>query len=575
MKNRLLLLLLVPVWLVAQSGVDITGRASLNTVNYDYDTKSDIKPDSVAEDQYSKTTLVPGLRQSLNLSLFARTQNVDISLIGDIRNNKWNKIDFNDQHTLDRLSLSIRYGRHEIVAGDFYESGSEYFLQSREIRGGKVNLVFENIWTKNDFINFKTIYGLSEKKLAQGSRLKSLYHQYETSGVYNRTLFATTLGLGQRGVYKIGLNYLNAEDDKNSIESSLNDPLANQNIGVDAQLFLWKKRLQFFAEGFSSKKDSLNAGSSTDNSYKAGFDLRYSNFKFMAYYHHIGYNYYSAGYPFLLNNKKGAFLQSGYMLPKNFYIGIDAESYTDNLQDDKTLPVTDTRSADLTFTTMFTKLPEITIVMGYRDDLSNTLLNENSEKTKTDKITRKYELRISQNINIHRISLTNIFLDLDDNSAIVGGDPLGTEQFISSLNFYFRPTNQLFLSGGGVYSRLLLTDGKSNSNYFFYQSSRWDIIPQKLIFESTLNYSLNSAKNGGNDDLLNKYNQLDGQLSIEYFLSQNLSFKAIGGTNLRNMDYSTTEALQLLQNPDIDPTFFNGNESYKALIYGAEINWMF
>jgi len=51
--------------------------------------------------------------------------------------------------------------------------------------------------------------------------------------------------------------------------------------------------------------------------------------------------------------------------------------------------------------------------------------------------------------------------------------------------------------------------------------------------------------------------------------------KVIGGTNTRQMDFSNAQALELLQNPDVDPTFFNSNESYKALIYGAEINWIF
>ena len=41
------------------------------------------------------------------------------------------------------------------------------------------------------------------------------------------------------------------------------------------------------------------------------------------------------------------------------------------------------------------------------------------------------------------------------------------------------------------------------------------------------------------------------------------------------MAYTTAEALQVLTDPDIDPTYFNGNESYNALIYGVEFNWMF
>ena len=371
------------------------------------------------------------------------------------------------------------------------------------------------------------------------------------------------------------MHYLYAQDQKESIDSSLSDPLGNQNIGFDAALFLWQNRLQLFGEGYFSTKDTIGFGSDNDYSYKTGADFRYNNFKLTGFYQRLGYNYYSAGYPFLLNDREGFRIQSAYSFPKLFIVNVDAEQYDNNLDDIEVTPTTTTRIAELSVTSALPKAPEITVLYGFRDDISDLLTIENFGNSKTDKISRKYELRISQSFNINRVSLTTIYLDLDDNSLIPGGAPLGTEQFVGSLNFYLRPRTNFFISGGAVYSRLILTDSKESRNYFLYQSSRWDILPQKLVFESNINFSLNDSKNGGNDDLLNKFWQGDGRISLEYFFNTNFSLKLIGGTNMRQMDYSSREALEVLISPDVEPTFFNGNESYNALIYGAEINWIF
>ena len=579
MKKYFFLYLLIPALIFAQKSIDVTGRVSLSILNFDYDEKSDIKPDTVGSKEYGRTNLIPGLSQSLNISIFARTPTIDISLLGDIRNNKWNTFDFNDHNSIDRLSLSLRFAKHEIVLGDFYESGSEFFLQSREIRGGKVNLVIENLWNRRSFIELKTVAGLAQRAFPQGSRIKGIYKLFETSGQFRRSILAFSAKVGERGLYNAGLHFLIAKDDSSSITESLNDPLGNQNIGVDGSLFLWDSHIQLFGEGYFSSKDTIGFGSADDHTYKGGIDFRYNRFKLIAFYQRLGFNFYSAGYPFLLNDRQGFRVQSAYNFTDILLLSLSAEQYDNNLQNDKGTPTTDTRIGEISVTTGIKKFPEITLLFGFRDDISNSVFRDTLElaedETKTSKISKKWELRISHDFNRNRISLTTIYLDLDDASKIAGGAPLGTEQFIASLNFYTRPSNNIFFSGGGVYSRLLLTDSKISNNYFIYQSSRWDILPRKLVLESTLNILLNEAENGGDDDLINNYWQVDGRLSVEYFFSDNFSFKLIGGTNARQMDFSTAEALKVLQNPDIEPTFFNGNEAYNALVYGIELNVIF
>jgi len=270
-------------------------------------------------------------------------------------------------------------------------------------------------------------------------------------------------------------------------------------------------------------------------------------------------------------------MQAAYSFPKILIASLDGEFYKNNLAGNDRIPTTKTRLGEVALTTQFNNVPEFTLLFGLRDDVSDIKLNKEMEVTKTDKISRKYEFRVAHDFNFNRISLSTIFLDLDDFGKVAGDSSslLGTEQFIASLNFYTRPTNNFFISGGAVYSRLLLTNNKDSRNIFLYQSSRWDIIPRILVLESTISGSRNDASNGGTDDLLNDYWQADGRLSIEYFFNTYLSLKLIGGTIRRQMDFSTKQAQQTLLSPDIEPTFFNGNESYNALIYGAEINWIF
>lgn len=585
MKKILIFILFLPIFLLAQKSIDVTGRVSSNTLYFDYNENSVIKPDSVESDKYGKTSLIPGLQPQLNLSIFARTKNLDISLLGDIRANKWDKFEFGsnnfgqfiDQKSIDRLSLSVRFLNNEIVLGDFYESGSELFLQSREIRGGKASFKFEKLWNRKSFLELNAIAGVTQKAIAQGDRLRAIYKQYETSGQFRRYLASGSINTGEHGLYEFGLHYLWAKDDKGSISESLNDALNNQNVGLNGSVFFWENNIQLFAEGYVSKKDTAEFGNVTDNSYRGGVDFRYKQFKLIAFYQRLGANYYTAGYPFLLNDREGGRFQSAYLFPKVMIFSLNGEVYKDNLDKIKSDPTTTTRIGEASVTTQLKNVPEITLLFGFRDDKSNSVFNEENEETKTDKISKKYEARISNDFNRNRVSLSTIFLNLNDFGKTAGDTTglLGTEQFIATFNFYTRPTNNFFMSGGAVYSRLLLTDAKDSKNIFVYQSNRWDIVSRILIFESTVNASRNEAKNGGTDDLLNNYWQVDGRLSIEYFFNPNISLKLIGGTNRRQMDYSTQKALQTLESPDIDPTFFNGNESYNALIYGAEINWIF
>lgn len=572
------LFLLIPLFVFGQKSIDITGRASLNMEYFDYSDKSAIKPDSISSKEYSKTYHIPGFRQFLNLSIFARTRNLDISLLSDIRNNSWDQFQFDDHKSVDRFTLNFRFKENEIILGDFFESGSEYFVQSRAIRGAKMDFRFNNLWNKNAYINFKSFGGISEKSYSQGSRVRNVYKQFESSGQFRRWLAGTSVTGGDRGSFKLGGHYLFAKDDENSIGESLNEALTNHNVGGEASVSFWKKRVQLFGEGFLSVKDTANFGTGKDYTHKSGVDFRYDQFKLIAYYNRIGTDYYSAGFPFLLNDREGFKVQSAYNVPDILYFGTDFEQYQNNLDDIETSPVTDTRIAEVSATTVFKDVPEFTFLLGFRDDISDVILSgeNNEDKSKTDKISRKYEFRVSHSFKVNRISLSTTFLELDDKSKIVSSAPLGTEQHIASLNFYTRFFNDFFVSGGAVYSRLLLTDSKDNRNIFIYQSSRWDAIPQKLSVESSFNVSLNNGINGGNDDLLNDYTQIDGRISIEYFVNSSLSLKLIGGSNLREMQYTKERALQMLSTGEIDdPAFFNGNESYNALIYGAEINWIF
>jgi len=561
--------IIVPAFLIGQSSLNVTGRISFRTLQNSYKENSDIKPDSIPDKDYAKTFIVPGFEQRLNMAVFARTPKLDLTFLSDIRNNQWDQL--NSINRIERLTLSARFDRNEIVLGDFFDSGSEFFVQSREVRGVKADLRFSNLWNRSSYLQTKITGGQVQRPYGIGARLPVLYHQYENAGQYRRWFTSALVRLADEQRFDIALKYLYAADDTASVNEALNEPLTNQTAGMSGSLYLWEKHIQLFAEGYLSKKDTLSAKNISDHAYKGGFDFRYEQFKLLAYYQRLGYDYYSAGYPFLQNDRQGFKFVSAFRVPQIITFSVDGEQYDDNLGDDASRPVTTARLAETGFTTHFKNLPELTLKWRYRDDNSNTIL----DTIKTDKISRGLEAGLSYGFDSHRFSLSTYLIDLDDRSVLSAGSPLGTSQFIASFNFYTRPAAGLFISGGSVLSTLELTNKQENRNMYNYLSGRWDLMNRKLKLEWSLSYTLNDAENGGNQDLVSNYNQLGSEFSIEYFFTNNVSAKLIGGNDRRSMAFSMAEALEVIADPDYGPLFFNGYEDYDNLKYGMELNWIF
>ena len=560
-----LVLMAVPALLWAQSGFNLTGRISLQTMNVQYDDQSLLKPDSIPDDQYAKAPLIPGLQQRLNIALFGRTKSMDITLLGDLKNNQWDQL--NQFKRVDRLTLNIRSGLNEFVLGDFFENGSDLFIQSREVRGIKLHLENSGNW----YYQLNATGGQVQRALDVGERLPGLYHQYETSGQYRRYMAAGIFRFGKRDRFNLGVRYLWGKDDSKSINESILEPLTNRNIGADGFLYLWQRHIKFFFEGDLSRKDTLSAKNVRDNAYRAGLDFRYKQFKLIGYKQRLGYDYYSVGYPYLQTDRDGFVLKSAYNFTNKLALTFEGEQYHDNLNHSETRPETKTHIGVLGLTTMFAHFPEISLKFRYRDDRSNTIM----DTVKTDKTYGGIEGRISFGSVRNRFSLSSIYLNLNDHSVLQAGSALGTKQMINSLNFYTRPNGHLFLSGGAVLSLLKLTNGQTNTNAYVYTSGRWDIIPAKLKAEGNLSYIYNDAAHGGYQDMLSDYVQVLSLFSLEYFFNSKISLKVLAGNDYRDMRYALAQAMQVIADPDYGPTYFNGYESYNGAKYGIELNWIF
>ncbi len=570
----LIIIIFIPVSLMAQ-GLDLTGRVSFRLQNISYDEVSEIKPDSISDDEYGKTILVPGLHQYLNVALFGRTREMDLTLLADLRNNSWNKLEARNLNRISRFTLNMRIRTHEIIVGDFFESMSENFIQSREIRGLKYALRTPDVFGANSFVYFSGFGGVVQPAISKGDHQLNLYKQYETAGQFRRWLAAGVLQGGVNGKFALGIKYLWAKDDESSIEETINDPIANRVLGGDLSLYFWDRNVRFFAEYLVSEKDTIGSEKFNDNAYKGGVDLSYNTFKFILSYQKYGFQYFTAGYPFLETDRKGLFGQIAYAIPQAVSFLTDFESYNDNLDNIEFLPTTNTNIIDFGVTTLLPDLPEFTLVVGLRKDLSNELLDQEDELIKTDKLTSKLEGRLGVNFNSTRISLSGIYQDLDDKSLVPSSEPLGTKQVISSLNFYTSSNQFFFISGGAVYSDLKMTNDQKNRNLYIYESNRWDIIPRKLKLETTITYIQNKSEGSGTQDNLGNYNQINAEVSFEFFFTDQLSFKAIVGTDSKKFKYSTEDALKIIADPEYGPGYFNGNESYNGLIFGGEFNWIF
>ena len=569
--SRIGLLLLILSGTILAQGMDVTGRVSLRVFNVDYDERSEFNPDS---SDYGKTTLIPGWQQYLNMAIFARTSKMDISLLGDIRNDKWKPLD--SYKNIERLTLSARFSGHEIVLGDYFESGSELYVFSRDIRGTKLDFLFNELWNRRTYLHTRVLGGLLQRVVEEGEHLPTLYKQLANSGLYRRYFGSVEVEVGEHSKYSLGLKYLYAKDDPGSITESVNSPLLNQNAGANASFYIWDEHIQLFAEGYASRKDTIDATRVEDFAYKGGFDLRFKRMKLLGFYQRLGYDYYTAGNPFLLNDWQGFKLLGAVEFAKGLTMDLEGQQYENNLKKFDYLPTTKTRVVAVGLSTNYEKLPDLSIRWRFQDERSNDVFDEDGNLTKTDKISRTFDATLGYSTGNHRVSFSGILVNLDDRSLVFGDSTLGTEQMVLSFNFFTRPSDLLFLSGGAVYSTLLMTGGERNKNLVVYESSRWDIIPMKLKFETLINYVLNKAEEGtGYNDLLNNYNHLMVEISLEYFFSPHISLKVLGGTDGRTMDYSREEALQVINDPDYGPMYFNGYETYNGYKYGAELNWIF
>jgi hypothetical protein len=563
------------IFLAGAQGLDVTGRVSFRLQNTSYNENSEIKPDSISDSNYGKTTLVPGLQQSLNVALFGRTRDLDMTLLADLRNNNWNRLEPRNLNSISRFTLNMHVRTHQIILGDFFESMSESFLQSREIRGLKYGVTVPEALGGNSFISLLGVGGVVQPAISLGDNLQDLYRQYETSGQFRRWLAATTIRGGVTGTLDVGVKYLWAKDDEHSIEETINDPVANRVMGGDLSLFLWDRNIRLFGEYLGSQKDTLSAQAVTDNAYNGGIDFSYQTFKFLIAYQKFGYQYFTAGFPFLETDRQGIRGQIAYAFPQAISFLADFEVYQNNLDNLDYLPTTDTQILDFSINSQFPNLPEFGLVLGLRTDLSNKVTDSEDQTTKVDKLISKLEGRVNLNFNSTRFSLSGIYQDLNDKSLIPNSEPLGTEQLIASFNFYTTSGQFFFISGGAVYSDLTLTNNQTNRNIYLYESNRWDIIPRKLSLETTITYLQNSADGGGTADNLANYDQINGEVSLEFFFTNQLSFRALAGTDSKKFKYSTDDALQIIADPDYGPEYFNGNESYNGLIFGGEFNWIF
>jgi hypothetical protein len=564
-----------PALIFGQAGFDLTGRASLRIQTTAYDENSAILPDSIPDDQYAKTTLIPGLQQTLNLSLFGRTENLDATFLADLKNNDWNTLQLSNLNSISRLTLALKWANQELIAGDFFDSHNELFIFSREIRGGRYYLKVPHVWTPHSFIEVWTMGGEIQQAIDEGSRSEGLYKQYENAGQYRRLMGAGILKMGLSNTFDLTVNYLYGKDKEASIDTSLSLPLQNKVYGGAVNFYLWDRKIRLFAEYNRSVKDTLKVSQVPDEAYFAGLGFRHATLNLIFAYESLGTDYFTMGYPYLENDKRGYKGQLDYAFPRILQFTTEMEIYDDNLNEKTDLPTASTTILNAGLTTLFAGWPEIGLRYGIRSDLSATIYDQDDQPFKTDKMSTKIEGRLAFNLDRNRFSLSFINLDLEDKSQIGSTLPLSTKQSIGSLNFYSSAVTNLFLSSGVVYSYLELSNDQTNDNLYLYGTTRWNIIPRLLLLESSLTLIKNEARNGGTQDLLNDYSALLAEVSLEYFVSSQFSFKLILGTDDKNYRYSTEDALDVVSDPNYGPAYFNGYESYNALIAGGEINWIF
>ncbi|MCB0280235.1 MAG: hypothetical protein KDD94_12065, partial [Calditrichaeota bacterium] len=197
----LLLFMILCAFLYSQNRLN--GTVSLESQYVNYDEKSALWTDSNFQQtknslgsevdnvtldlsQYSSSYLIPGFRNSLNLSLFNFTPTYKASLYARVQTSEWTQPD-RLKH-IDRVSLNLNFGNNRIVLGDHYLNSNKLFIDQRQLRGAFAQFTLLGGVNEANHLRVNAFGGFIEFENRIGDPVVGRYRSYYRVNRFNRSL---------------------------------------------------------------------------------------------------------------------------------------------------------------------------------------------------------------------------------------------------------------------------------------------------------------------------------------------------------------------------------------------------
>jgi hypothetical protein len=343
---------------------------------------------SDTQDTDNVQQLIDGVKVPVNLVLMGRQSGWDYNLVSNFYLNQWNenKVKFD----LATLSLRGKLAGNDanFILGDTYFRKSPYTIMNRKIRGlsGQTTLLRPTSG-KDDLLALNFVLGQSKEAQDTGSHIANQnYRRIATTGTYRQYLGAGVLRGKPLPDLNVDATVLHAFDDSTSIKAQTSG-IKNTLFGAHFDYAFYKQQL--VVDGLfdrSNYDDNIldNLAAKNDNAFRAALDGRLENgLKFGGSFDYVGPQYFTAGYPYLENDRMGFGANLGYTKKGWWQAEAIFNDYVTNLADSANKHATRTDQIDLSAVTAWNKNPNLNAGYTFKRENSPELV----DRTLVDRLT--------------------------------------------------------------------------------------------------------------------------------------------------------------------------------------------
>ena len=558
------------------------------------------------EDTIRKQTHYPdGFQPEVQLFTSGKRGATDINLLVDLYGNQW--LAPQGYFAKNMVNLSMSYDHQSLVFGDFFENGSETSISGRQITGLKYSGSYWNMGGGNQRMEFKLAAGETELPKDSGAHEINIYNESVDSGmsVRQQITYLATLNVKPTQNSSFSAKGIIARDqvDKPLFRNPITDPLAPDPIQaqtgcLEGSVNLLNGKLEIFSELDLGSHDTLRGNETREIAWynpkieKAfpaviglinrtqftdfyaftagargnhnGYDL---NFNFMQ----IAPEYFSAGNPYLENDRRRASLSAQKQYNKHFNTSADLSYERTDISSNQTDYSTLNLKGEYqigenkpTFSIVYTSRLQLDNETESLSDRDTTLSYQNREFFNLIGIEGKQNFRNGIIYSLRYQLLWDNDMSNHPNRNLQD-EKDGIQNVLNGI-FSFK-INKLIRNKSTIRcaTRYENRDSLRAYSYKLADQLNLNLIPRKLNLNIAGEYSLKKEHRFNNDVFLNEIGWLSPcyirfyatEVETKYSVTSKISLSAKGRYELSKDDLSGSA------------------ENYKTSIFGIHLTYLF